>query len=124
MRLRDRAGVALRGRVGDPGADGVRAGGELSPPRRVPDAHAHDGLVQAGRRGAAAHTARVRLERGRADVLQQRRQLAAGQLAVLLHAVRRVHRAGPEARVPELQRQRQHGRVQTAAHRVVEQRAK
>lgn len=124
MRLRDRAGVAVRGRVERAGAHGVRAGGELRQARRLPDAHAHDGLVQAGRRGAAAHTARVRLERGRPDVLQQRRQLRAGPLAVLFHAVGRVHGAGPEARVHELQRQRDHRALQETAHRVVEQRTK
>jgi len=124
VRLRDRAGVAVRGRVEDPRADGRRAGGELPSPGGVPDADQDDGLVQAGRRGAAAHTARVRLERGRSAVLQPRRQLADGTLQVSFHAVGRVRGAGPEARVQELQRHRQQYRVQRAAHRSVAQRTK
>lgn len=124
VRLRDRARRALRGRVADPGDDGRRAGGELHQPRGVPDADQDDGLVQAGGRGAAAHTARVRLERGQPAVLQPRRQLADGQLQVSLHAVGRVLGAGPEARVQELQRHREQRRVQRSSEHPVAQRAK
>jgi len=84
------------------GADGGRAGRELRQPERVPDADQDDGLVQAGRRGASAHTSRVRLENGGSAVLQPRPQLADGQLEVLFYAVGRVPRAGPEARAQEL----------------------
>lgn len=124
MRLRDSPGVAVRGRVENPGADGRRPGGELPSPGGVPDADQDDGLVQTGGRGAPAHTARVRLERGRPTVLQPRRQLADGTLQLSFHAVGRVRRAGPKARVQELQRYRQQYRVQRAAHRFVSQRTK
>lgn len=119
MRLRDRARVAVRWRVEDSGADGRRAGRELRQPIRISDADQDDGLVQAGRRGSQAHTARVRLERRRSVVLQPRSQLAVWQLQVLFHAVRRVPRPGTEARLQELQRHRQQRIVQRAAHRVV-----
>lgn len=124
MRLRDRASGALRGRVADPGDDGRRAGGKLQLPRGVPDADQDDGLVQTGWRGVAAHTARVRLERGRPAVLQPRRQLADGQLQVSFHAVRRVHGPGPEAGVQELQRHRGQQCVQRPVENPVTQRAK
>lgn len=121
MRLRDRAGVAVRGCVEDPRADGRRTGGDVPPSGGVPVADPDDGLVQIGRRSAPAHTARVRLERGRSSVLQSRRQLADGALHVPFHVVRRVRGAGPKARVQELQRHRQQYRVQRAAHRSVAQ---
>lgn len=124
VRLRDRAGVAVRGRVAHARADGRRASGELQLPRGVSDAHADDGLVQAGRRGPPAHPARVRLERGRPAVLQPRRALADGSFQVPFHAVRRLLGPGPDARVPELQRHRQQRRVQGAAHRAREPRPK
>lgn len=73
MRLRDRSGGAVLGRVEDPGDDGRRTGGEFQLPRGIPDADPDDGLLQAGRRGVASYTARVRLERGRSAVLQPRR---------------------------------------------------
>lgn len=103
MRLRDCAGVEVRGRVEDASADSRRAGGELQLPRGVPDAHPDDGLVQAGGRGAPAYPARVRLERGWSAVLQPRCALAYGPLKVPLHPVRRVLGAGPVARIQELQ---------------------
>lgn len=109
VRVRDRAGVAVRRPMEDPVADGRRDGGGLRPAGRVPDAHPDDGLVQAGRRGAPAHTVRVRLERSRSAVLQPRDQLAddEGKLQVLLHDVGRVHRAEHENRTHKLQRHRQ-----------------
>lgn len=108
----------------DARVDGRSAGGELQLPRGVPDAHAHDGLVQAGGRGPARDPQRVRLESGRPAVLQPRRALAHGPFQVPLHDVRRLHRAWPGARVPELQRHRQPRRVQGAAHRALGARKK
>lgn len=108
MRLRDSAGVALRGSVENPGAYGGSAGVELQLPRGVPDPDQDDGLVQAGRRGAAAHTSRVRLEGRRTGLSQPRRRLAHGTLQVPLHAGGRVLGSRAQAQIPELQRHGHH----------------
>lgn len=119
VRLRDSAGGPVLGRLEHARADRRRAGGELPQPQGVPDAHQDDGIVQAGRRGAPAHSARVRLERGRAVVLQHGRELRAGQLGVSLHFVGRVHSAGPQARLREFQRHRRLRHLQETAHHPV-----
>lgn len=106
------------------GADSRCTGVELQLSRGVSDADQDDGLLQAGRRGAATHTARVRVECGRSGLLQPRRRLADGTLQVPFHAVRRLLGARAQAQIHELQRHGHRAGVQGRAYRGVEKREK